>query len=92
MLCQAIRATFERRRTSVPAEVPVALSSEFTQDRGKQTQWRAFIGKGKLDIGSTGLDEVVDVLRGFLMPAANAIAVGELLEMAWPSSGPWQPL
>jgi hypothetical protein len=42
--------------------VPVALSSEFTKDREKQTQWRAFIGKDKLDIGGTGLDEVVDVL------------------------------
>jgi hypothetical protein len=52
----------------------------------------AFIGKGKLDIGGTGLDEVVDSLRGFLMPATNAIAAGELLEMAWPPSGPWQPL
>jgi hypothetical protein len=47
VLCRAIRATFERRRTSVPAEVPVALSSKFFQDRGKQTQWRVFTGKGK---------------------------------------------
>ena len=32
MLCQAIRATFERRRTPVPAEVPLALSAEFSND------------------------------------------------------------
>ena len=50
------------------------------------------LGKGKLDIGGTGLDEVVDVLRDFLMPAPDAIAAGQLLEMAWPPSGPWQPL
>ena len=92
MLCQAIRATFERRRTPVPAEVPVALSSEFAQDQGKQTQWRAFIGKGKLDTGGAGLDEIVDALRGFLMPAAKAVAAGEVLEMVWPAFGPWQPL
>ena len=90
LLCQAIRATFERRRTPVPAEMPVALSSEFAQDRGKQTQWRAFIGKGKLDTGEAVLDEVVDALRGFLMPAAQAVAAGGLLEMVWPVSGPWQ--
>jgi hypothetical protein len=29
LLSQAIRATFARRRTAVPATVPVALSSEF---------------------------------------------------------------
>jgi predicted nucleotidyltransferase component of viral defense system len=87
-----IRATFERRRTPVPAEVPVALSSEFAQDRAKQTQWRAFIGKGKLDTGGAGLDEVVVALRGFLKPPAEAAVAGGLLEMIWPASGPWRPL
>ena len=92
VLCQAIRATFERRRTPVPAEVPLALSPEFSQDQGKQAQWRAFISKGKLDTGGAGLDEIVDALRGFLMPPAEAVAAGGLLEMVWPASGPWQPL
>ena len=90
VLCQAIRATFERRRTPVPATAPLALSSEFAQDRGKNTQWRAFIGKGKLDAGGAGLDEVIDALRGFLMPPAQAVAAGGLLEMVWPASGTWQ--
>ncbi len=89
LLCQAIQATFERRHTLVPAEAPIALSSEFTQDRGKQTQWRAFINKGKLEAGGAGLDEVVAVLSGFLMPPARAVAAGKLLEMVWPASGPW---
>jgi predicted nucleotidyltransferase component of viral defense system len=89
LLCQAIRATFERRRTPVPAEVPVALSSEFAQDRGKQTQWRAFISKGKLDTGGAGLDEVIDALRGFLMPAAQTIVAGGSLGMVWPALGSW---
>ena len=92
MLCQAIRATFERRRTPVPAEVPLALSAEFSNDQGKQAQWRAFIGKGKLDTGGAGLDEVVESLRGFLMPPAKAVATGGVLEMVWPAVGPWQPL
>ena len=91
LLCQGIRATFARRRTPVPAKLPVALSPEFAQDRVKQTQWRAFIGKGKLDLGGIGLEEVVDGLRGFLMPVAQAVAAGEILEMAWPALGPWQP-
>jgi predicted nucleotidyltransferase component of viral defense system len=90
VLCQAIQATFERRRTPVPADVPMALSSEFSEDRRKQTQWRAFIGKGKLDTGGVGLNEVVVTLHGFLMPAAQAIVAGELLGMVWSAPGSWQ--
>ena len=84
MLSQAIRATFARRRTAVSATVPVALSSEFVQDRAKQTQWRAFVAKSKLDTGGVGLEEVVDVLRSFLMPLAEAVAAGRLLGLKSP--------
>ena len=91
VLCQAIRATFERRRTSVPVEVPVALPPEFTRDRGKQTQWRAFIGKGKLNIGGTGLDETVNVLRGFLLTHYQIIRhPSNLTWPRWVQSRPWQ--
>jgi len=92
LLCQAIRATFERRRTPVPADVPLALSSEFAEDRAKQTQWRAFLSKGKLESSDTNLAEVIDALRGFLMSAAQAIAAAATLEMVWPASGPWRSL
>ena len=92
LLCQAIGATFARRHTAVPNEAPTALSLEFAEDRGKQTLWQAFVGKGKLRTDGEGLNEVVQVLRGFLMPPAMAVAAGRVLEMVWPASGPWQPL
>jgi hypothetical protein len=41
-LADAILATFERRSTVVPATCPVGLSSEFSFDPGKMTQWRAY--------------------------------------------------
>lgn len=36
-LARAIAATFERRRTPIPAEAPLALTSEFHADASKQT-------------------------------------------------------
>jgi predicted nucleotidyltransferase component of viral defense system len=90
LLSQAIRATFERRRTLVPADAPTALSPEFSKDQTKQTLWRAFISKSKLDTGSIGLQEIMMVLRDFLMPPSRSVAAGGLLEMVWPNSGPWQ--
>ncbi len=90
LLCKAIRATFEKRRTPVPADVPTALSPEFSRDRSKQVQWRAFVNKSKLDTGGIGLHEVVIVLCDFLMPPTRAVAAETLLERVWPPSGPWQ--
>jgi hypothetical protein len=90
LLCEAIRATFERRHTLVPANAPTALLPEFSQDQSKQAQWRAFINKSKLDAGGTNLSEVTTTLGEFLMPCARAIAAGVQLEMAWPPSGRWQ--
>ena len=41
-LAAAIRATFERRQTEVPAIRPEGLSSEFAEDATKITQWTAY--------------------------------------------------
>jgi len=41
-LAKAIKATFERRNTEVPAEPPDALKPDFANDAGKQQQWNAF--------------------------------------------------
>lgn len=60
----AIAATFDRRGTAIPASTPVGLSDEFASDRIKQTQWRAFIAKNRLD--APPLQQVVILLRDFL--------------------------
>jgi predicted nucleotidyltransferase component of viral defense system len=82
VLCEAIRATFERRRTIVPTDVPTALSAEFSQDQSKQAQWRAFVTKNKLDAGRIDLRDVAITLGEFLMPCMRAAAAGAVLEMA----------
>ncbi len=48
LLSRSIAATFERKQTTLSAEVPLALSDSFSQDRGKITQWDAFIRKNRL--------------------------------------------
>jgi hypothetical protein len=90
LLCEAIRATFARRRTLIPADLPVALSPEFSQDHNKQQQWQAFVRKSKLDPGNVTLNEVAITLRDFLMAPCGAITGGGSLQMAWPPTGPWQ--
>jgi hypothetical protein len=42
-LCQAVQATFHRRKTDLPAKAPLALTPEFGTDAGKTKQWLAFL-------------------------------------------------
>ena len=67
-LAKAIAATFERRRTAIPSEVPDALTSEFARDASKRRQWDAFVRE--LAAGPDSLEAVVSDLAAFLMPMA----------------------
>ncbi|TCU38645.1 nucleotidyl transferase AbiEii/AbiGii toxin family protein [Rhizobium azibense] len=67
-LARAIAATFARRETAVPADLPDALTSAFANDEQKQRQWSAFVRDVSADPGS--LEDVVTSLAEFLMPHA----------------------
>ena len=82
-LCMAIRATFERRKTSLPATVPLALTPEFGTDRNKAIQWTAFLRKGKLVRQPPPLSDVVLLLEAFLMPPTLALASNAPWNRAW---------
>lgn len=87
-LAEAVRATFERRGTPVPSAAPLALTDGFAGDRGKQTQWRAFVRRGRLSEDVT-LTEVVAVLHSFLLPVLGAARDGARLDERWEPGGPW---
>lgn len=90
ILSRAISETFARRQTRLPQKAPLSLSTEFYQDMGKQTQWNAFLNKGRLPAGNPSLDEVISALRGFLMPPTMAAAEGMDFNSIWHPSGPWK--
>jgi len=89
-LCQAIQATFGRRRTPLPTSVPSALSPEFYEDRIKQTQWAAFLRKGRLRDAERDLAIVVTELREFLLPPMRTIGSGQPFPMVWSYAHGWQ--
>lgn len=82
-LAAAIQATFERRRTALPTEPPLALTSGFAADRSKATQWKAFISRGRLIESPPPLTEVVSFLNAFLMPPALALAANQPWSRTW---------
>jgi len=71
-LARAIAATFERRETPIPTELPDALTDAFAKDEQKQRQWHAFLEDVAHDPGD--LTDVIAEIATFLMPHAVAAA------------------
>lgn len=90
VLGEAIRATFAQRETPLPPEPPLALTSVFYEDPGKQVQWKAFLHRTRLKSGEATLADIVLTLRDFLLPPVIARAKGESFEKQWPPAGPWR--
>lgn len=88
-LARAIAATFGCRATPLPQEVPPGLTDEFYEDPAKQAQWSAFVRKGRLDVESKTLVEVVTELGTFLMPPAIAAGAGKQFRKRW-REGKWK--
>lgn len=90
VLAQAVRATFERRRTPVPASLPVALTSRFAAIPGKQAQWEAFLRKNGLSSVPGQLAEATAQIAAFMEPVIAAARDGRPLDVVWPPGGPWE--
>jgi hypothetical protein len=88
-LRNAIIATFSRRKTDLPFAAPTALTVTFSNDETKKKQWSAFCARSGLKDQAGNLGEVVEVLRGFLLPSLSAAASGEAFALKWPRGGPW---
>ncbi len=91
-LSEAIRKTFERRKTDPPNSVPTAFTPEFYEDKAKQTQWKAFLNKGLATKEPISLAEVMEVIRNFLTPPTDVLISGKAFKMRWPQGGPWRPV
>lgn len=88
-LAQAIRATFERRGTPFFEAEPLVLTRDFLAAPERQTQWRAFLRRGRL-IAPPDAGDLADALQLFLGPILRAAANGEGFSPHWPPGGPWR--
>ena len=82
-LADAVRRTFERRRTALVADTPVGLTDEFAATW--HAQWRAFLGRERMAAAPGAFAAVIADLRAFLMPLVHASEDGPI----WPPGGPW---
>lgn len=89
ILVWAIKATFYRRATDIPKDMPTALSDEFATDIGKGQQWQAFLTR--IGVVQTTMDfrRVINDLREFALPPLAAAANDLQFDKLW-RQGVWQ--
>ena len=88
-LRQAIRATFDRRKTALAGEVPFGLTAAFAQDAQKQAQWQAFLRKIRLE--ALALNDIIEALADFMLPAIKPANANAVFSARWQAGGPWSP-
>jgi predicted nucleotidyltransferase component of viral defense system len=88
LLSQAVKATFDRRKTAISTESLYLFSDDFSQEKGKQTQWLAFLNKNNLDV-EIGFADVVAEVQCLLEPVYQSIAEKRPFQLKW-SSGEYQ--
>ena len=91
-LSNAIRTTFRRRTTPLPAGPPPALTTAFSEDATRQQRWRAFLRKARLQTEDVTLEAAIEQIRAFLMPPTTTLAEERSFRMIWLPGGPWQAL
>jgi len=92
VLVSAIRATFDRRGTIIPATPPDGLSQNFAGDQAKQRQWAAFVRREPLLIAAPNLGETINEIAAFVMPTSEAVATGGQFNLRWADGGPWEAM
>lgn len=89
ILATAVTQTFQHRQTAITPQ-PVALTAAFANDSIKQTQWKGFLRKSRIDIAPQDLPVVIEAIGAFLLPLAQALSAGREFSSAWRPPGPWQ--
>lgn len=90
-LTKAIDATFARRDTDLPERTPSALTEDFARDDRKQTQWKAFGNRTRLQEFEEELRPVIDQIRWFLYRPLESLRTGDPFNQHWQPGGPWKP-
>ena len=85
----AILASFESRGSTIPTEVPFALTEDFLNDPRKTQQWSAFVNRLNPGEKAPSLKEVGAVLRAFLLPCISSGSPEKPDTLSWTPNHGW---
>ena len=90
VLTDAIAATFDRRRTDLPAGTPIALTPAFAGDAAKQAQWRGFLRRTAIAMAPGPLASLQATVAAFVLPPAHALVAGKTFDRTWNAGDSWK--
>jgi len=88
-LIEAVTATFKRRKTDLPSELPLSLTEEFSRDDTVKKRWNAFINKIDTVGDKVSLNQVIDQIRDFLIQPLEYVQSGQTFDKKW-LKGRWR--
>ena len=89
-LSEALKRTFDRRRTPVPEEAPIGLTPAYWENPSRPIQVRAFARRAGLELPDDPGREFTELLSAFLLPILDDLRRGEGCEGNWAPGGPWR--
>ena len=88
-LNKAILASFERRGTTIPQDLPLALTKEFLNDPQKKQQWAAFVSRLNPGDKAPSLEEVGAILQTFPLPCISGSTPTQAGIRSWTPDRHW---
>ena len=89
-LAEAVRRTFARRRTPIPADAPIGLTHAYWENISRPAQVRAFARRAALTVPEGFADEFTRVLGAFLSPILDDLRAETRRAGTWTPRGPWR--
>jgi hypothetical protein len=89
-LGEAVRRTFARRHTPIPAQPPVGLSADYWRNPSRPAQVEAFARRARLGATVSSGRELLDQLAPFLLPILDDLRGKTTPGGTWPPGGPWK--
>jgi predicted nucleotidyltransferase component of viral defense system len=89
LLSTTIAATFSKRQSELPADVPLGLDDAFANDPLKQKQWSAFLNRTAPKIAAPDLPTAVVAIRSFLQPILEKLRDDQPFTASWKQGVGW---
>lgn len=88
-LAEAVEATFQRRRTEIPATPPLALTKEFYESKDRKRDWTAFRRRAGLDSEAETLESACRRIERLMVPICDWIRRGDVPPVRWNPATGW---